>query len=231
MKKFKDDRLGQRSSSSFPPLSNFTNHFTTHFGSPKEWHRGKLPHRNKKSLVQFITFRLADSLPKEVLAELEEKVKQLPEKQSQIELSILRERYLNKGLGSCALQHPEMAEVMMKALQHHDGVKYDLIAWSIMSNHVHVLIKTNDKISKILQSWKSYTGKWALNNNKKYNLGISPKADKFWMPEYWDRFIRDEKHFNNTVKYILNNPKSAGLSCTSVAAFYTGCKVDDFGGI
>ena len=221
MKKY----LGQRSSHSLS--ANYTNHFTTNFGLQKEWHRGKLPHRNKESLLQFVTFRLADSLPKEVLAELEEKVKQLPEKQSQIELRILRERYLNKGLGSCALQHPEMAEVMMKALQHHDGVKYDLIAWSIMSNHVHVLIKTNDSISKILQSWKSFTGKWALKNNTKYNLGISPKADKFWMPEYWDRFIRDEKHFNNTVRYILDNPRAAGLSGDSVAAFYTGCVIVD----
>ncbi len=220
--------LGQRSSNSF----NYANYFTSNFGLQKEWHRGKLPHRNKESLLQFITFRLADSLPKEVLAELEEKVRRLPEKQSQIELRILRERYLNKGLGSCALQHPEMAKVMMEALQYHDDVKYDLLAWSIMPNHVHVLIKTNDKLPKIIQSWKSFTGKWALKNNEKYSLGIAPNADKFWMPEYWDRFIRDEAHYNNTVRYVLNNPASAGLSFGCVACLFTGTSIrglDDLG--
>ena len=29
--------------------------------------------------------------------------------------------------------------------------------------------------------------------------------------EYWDRFIRDEKHFNSAVNYILENPIKAGL--------------------
>ena len=31
------------------------------------------------------------------------------------------------------------------------------------------------------------------------------------MREYWDRFIRDKKHFDNVVEYINNNPVKAGL--------------------
>lgn len=80
-----------------------------------------------------------------------------------------------------------------------------------MPNHVHVLIKAKSDLSKIIQSWKSFTGKWALANNKKFNLGIDSIAKEFWMPEYWDRFIRDGEHFNNAVRYILNNPIKAGL--------------------
>src|SRR6185312_4529588 len=95
-----------------------------------------------------------------------------------------------------------------------------------MPNHVHVLIKANSSLSKIIQSWKSFTGKWALANNKKYNLGIPKDAEAFWMPEYFDRFIRDEDHFNNAIKYILENPKNANLPVVSTAWRFTDCMIN-----
>jgi type I site-specific restriction-modification system R (restriction) subunit len=115
-----------------------------------------------------------------------------------------------------------MAGTMLEALKYHDGEKYNLLAWSIMPNHVHVLIKTKDDLPKIVQSWKSFTGKWALANNRKFNLGIPDDATKFWMPEYWDRFIRDHEHFNNTIRYILNNPAKAKLPKNHTAHIFKG---------
>lgn len=61
---------------------------------------------------------------------------------------------------------------MQNALQHHDGIKYNLLAWCIMPNHVHVLIKANNDLSRIIQSWKSFTGKIALANNERLRLGF-----------------------------------------------------------
>ena len=107
----------------------------------------------------------------------------------------------------------------------HDGDRYNLLAWSIMPNHVHVLIKDNSDLSKILQSWKSFTGKWALKNNKKYGLNIPKDATEFWMSESWDRFIRDGDHFNNTINYILNNPDKAHLPAGSAAYRFRGCTI------
>src|SRR5690606_7880241 len=106
------------------------------------------------------------------------------------------EYWLDKGYGCCALENKEMAQVVQDALFHHNGDWYDLLAWSIMPTHVHVLIKSKADLPKIIQSWKSFTGKWAIKNNKRLNLGIDENAKQFWMPEYWDRFIRDEEHFN-----------------------------------
>ncbi len=63
----------------------------------------------------------------------------------------------------------------------------------------------------------------ATNNrtprNGKAELGLGvpvPRAagatkNQLWMREYWDRYIRDEKHFHATVNYIYNNPVKAGL--------------------
>lgn len=219
--------LGERSSS-FEKIetTNFAQHFTTNFGYPEEWYRRNLPHRNKEGLIQSITFRLADSLPQSVLATLEEELKHLSGEKRDIEKRKKYEYWLDKGLGCCALAHREMAQVMQEALLHHNGEKYDLLAWSIMPNHVHVLIKTKGDLVRIVQSWKSYTGKWAFANNKKYNLGIDKDATQFWMPEYWDRFIRDEDHFNNAVRYIINNPVKADLGKDHIAYLYRGLMLE-----
>ncbi len=214
--------LGKRSSSFG---QNYASSFTKNYGTPEEWHSGNLPHRNKIGLIQFITFRLADSLPQNVLKKIEESLKHLEENKKDSEKRKQYEKFLSLGYGCCAMKHTEMAQVVFEALKYHDGNKYNLLAWSIMPNHVHVLIKTNDNLPKIIQSWKSFTGKWALKNNKKYNLGIQKNASKFWMPEYWDRFIRDEDHFNNTIRYILKNPEKAKLNKESTAYRFIGCTV------
>lgn len=206
--------------------TNYAQYFTKYFGYPEEWHHGDLPHRSKEGLIQFITFRLADSLPQRILKEIETEIKHLSEEERDVEKRKKYQYWLDKGLGCCALANREMAQVVQEALFHHDADKYDLIAWSIMPNHVHVLIKARSDISKTIQSWKSYTGKWAIANNRRYNLGIDKDADEFWMPEYWDRFIRDEKHFNAVVKYILNNPVEANLSKNHVAYLFRGLQLD-----
>ncbi|MDP2238384.1 MAG: HsdR family type I site-specific deoxyribonuclease [Bacteroidales bacterium] len=219
--------LGARSSC-FEQIetTNYAQYFTKNFGYPEEWHRGNLPHRNKEGLIQSITFRIADSLPQSILKEIESEIKHLSEEKRDIEKRKKYEYWLDKGLGCCALANREMAQVVQEALLHHKGDMYDLLAWSIMPNHVHVLIKTTGDLVRIVQSWKSFTGKWALQNNKKFNLGIDKDAKQFWMPEYWDRFIRDEEHFNNAVRYILNNPVKANLPKEHIAYLYRGMQLE-----
>jgi REP element-mobilizing transposase RayT len=220
--------LGERSSrcvdsKRIDEVSNtLLSNFTKTFGTPDQWHTGNLPNRNKPGLVQSITFRLADSLPKEVLAELDEELENLPEDQQNLERRKKIQYHLDQGAGCCALAHPEMANTMLDALKHHDGDRYELLAWSIMPNHVHVLILTDGSLAKIVQSWKSFTGKWAMKHNRKLKLGVPSVAKQFWQNEYWDRFILSEEHFKNAVLYILDNPDKAGLGVGSTAALYTG---------
>lgn len=220
--------LGARSSS-FEHIesSNYAQYFTKNYGIPEEWRKRNLPHRNKDGLIQFITFRLSDSLPQKVLKQIEQEIKHLTDDQKDLEKRKKHQYWLDKGLGCCALAKREIAQVVQDALFHHNGDKYDLLAWSIMPNHVHVLIKTNSDLPRIVQSWKSFTGKWALKNNKKLNLGIDDDAKEFWMSEYWDRFIRDEEHFNNTVRYILNNPVKANLPNDSIAYQFRGSHLSE----
>jgi putative DNA methylase len=77
-----------------------------------------------------------------------------------------------------------------------------------MPNHVHVLIQMMDEpLANIIHSWKSYT---AHEANK-----LLGRKGAFWMPDYFDRYIRDKEHFIATVEYILQNPVKAGLVDTA----------------
>lgn len=179
--------------------------------SRKEWYsRGYLPHRDAKGLLQAVTFRLADSLPKEKLERLEEELTELRETLRGAERRQRIEQWLDAGMGCCALRHPEMASQMRDALRHFDGQRYRLIAWCIMPNHVHVLMETFAPIARIVQGWKSVTARWALTQNEELGLGI-PDSKHLWMRDYWDRYIRNDGHLENVVLYIHQNPVNAGL--------------------
>ena len=39
----------------------------------------------------------------------------------------------------------------------------------------------------------------------------STAKSPLWHPEYWDRYIRNEKHFNDVVDYIHMNPVKVGF--------------------
>jgi hypothetical protein len=100
---------------------------------PKGWHsRGYLPHFDSPEAVQFITFRLADSLPGVI-------------KGLRLDDNILQrlDQELDIGLGACWLQQPEIASLIEGALLHFDEGRYRLLAWCIMPNHVHVVIETS----------------------------------------------------------------------------------------
>ncbi len=101
------------------------------------------------------------------------------------------------------MTHPVIAEDIIDTWRHFAGERYQLCAWVIMPNHVHVVITVmpDHTLAAILQSWKSWTGK-----------GIKAHTGTIrWQRDYWDRYIRDEAHYRKTVSYVLQNPVKAGL--------------------
>lgn len=175
----------------------------------KDWHRRfhSVPHRENKAL-QSITFRLYDSLPKEVIEEIKRKLDIKKEDCNSNQYQRLQQKiaeYEDAGYGQCFLRDERIAAIMQDTLKHFDGERYQLICWCIMPNHVHVLIEVNEgwSLSRIMHGWRSYTA-----NEANRILG---RTGKFWMEEYYDRYIRDDNHLQNTINYILNNPANAGL--------------------
>ena len=169
--------------------------------------RGYLPHYHASHKYQMITYRLADSLPQKILKELKEDYKN-PALEKEHRKYI--EKVLDSGYGSCILQKPEVSQIVVDNWRFFHKKRYDLIAFVVMPNHVHLIIKTyeNFSLSTIVHGWKSFTA----NKISKSLAGWQPAfPGKVWQCDYWDRFIRDENHFEKAVQYIHNNPLKAGL--------------------
>lgn len=163
----------------------------------KGWHsRGYLPHFDSPETIQFVTFRLADSLPRQVVEALRMKA----------EAVHLLDRELDAGLGACWLRSPAIATLVEQALLHFDGDRYRLLAWCLMPNHVHVVIEiaAGTALGDVVGSWKSYTARRA-------NRMIG-RSGPFWHVDYFDRYMRDEAHLQRTIDYVENNPVKAGLA-------------------
>ena len=177
----------------------------------REWYsRGYLPHCDAADLIQFVTYRLADSLPQTKLAELHEELRGLPENERKIARRQRIEQWLDAGMGCCALAHPDVAQYVQHSFLHYHGERYHLHAWCIMPSHVHVLVEPLIELAVIVQGWKSYTARWVLKKKKQLAVKV-PGANRLWMREYWDRYIRDARHYQRAVEYIHDNPVKAGL--------------------
>lgn len=166
----------------------------------KQWHsRGYLPHFDHPSLLQAITFRLADALPRAVLDRLDGESLSSDTRRQRVEA------HLDAGYGECLLKKSAIAELVQEALLHFDGQRYRLLAWCVMPNHVHVVadISPGWPLDGIVHSWKSYTAK-AINH-------MENRTGRLWQKEYFDRYIRDQVHLEAAMAYIYNNPVKAGL--------------------
>lgn len=216
------------------------------FGAPAPTHgarhlgwysRGYLPHYDVGNIYQSITYRLADSMPKSKLDEWKEEYKHLKEKDWNVIKRKKIEAWLNTGYGSCLLQHASCAQLVIDAWKYFDNEHYHLIAWVVMPNHVHVLvyIKEGFPLGQVVGSWKRYTSRrikqlssYRSIHNRTHpmrtisrNEAQNDHPEKLWQRGYWDRFIRDENHFNQTVEYIENNPVAAGLVGTPEAWMFS----------
>ena len=179
--------------------------------------RGYLPHVKREGASYFVTFRLVDSLPKEVLLRFEqehaEALRRLTpkvgsEQVEEIHRELRRkvERHLDQGAGECHLRRPEIAEMVSEALRHFHGQQYLLDDWVVMPNHVHVILwpMPNFGLSEILKSRKRHTARQA-------NLILGRTGETFWQRESYDHWIRNDDEQARIRRYLRLNPVNARL--------------------
>lgn len=178
-----------------------------------------LPHWTRDRSVYSVCFRLADSLPQEVLAQLDEELDALANKQERTgvprsaqeedRFAQLRSERISKlldaGYGKCWLSKDEFAVVVQDQLKHFSPERYRLLAWCIMPNHVHVVLqpRAGFELPAILHSWKSYT---ANQINKRLK-----QEGSFWQAEYYDHIVRHEDELAGLVEYVWLNADTAGF--------------------
>ncbi|NBB78661.1 MAG: transposase [Verrucomicrobia bacterium] len=203
---------------------------------PRGWHsRGYLPHFDSPVHTQHVTVHLADSLPEAAVKRIDQLIDSLPEKERQIERRRRLHEWIDAGHGSCLLREPVLAGIVEGAFHYFDDERYRLFAWVVMPNHFHVLFQPLNgwSMAEIVASWKKFTAteikKWVRANAEIRDPGNAtlpscsasaaganaeirdPGDGPLWHPEYWDRYVRNEKHFRDVIAYIQQNPVKARL--------------------
>jgi len=196
--------------------------------------RGYLPHLESDHAIYFVTFRLADSLPQELLTRLRQERDALDrsssaafqaaassEKSNAGETAALQadqnrarklrailqkaEQCLDDGLGHCYMRDSRIAKIVADTIRHFHGQRYQLLAWCVMPNHVHVIFSPlgEHTLETILHAWKSYS---AHEANK-----LLGRTGHFWQREYFDHLVRHEASLLKITRYVQENPQKAGL--------------------
>jgi valyl-tRNA synthetase len=185
--------------------------------------RRNLPHWQQQGKTYFVTFRLADSLPQEKLAQLEEErakwIEHNPEPWSEDQrrqyydrFSARLDEWLDAGSGSCVLADERVAQILADALRHFDGQRYELGGWVVMPNHVHVLVTPSGEhsLGEILHSWKSFTA-------KKINELLG-QTGQLWQRESYDHIVRNQESLRAVTLYIDENPAKAGIKVAQASS-------------
>ena len=190
---------------------------------------GNLPHWYQPGATYFITFRTADSMPKEV-ADLwyrrrndwllrhginpkaknwQDALRRLSDRlQNEFHATFSREflEHLDKGHGACVLRRRDLAEIVAKSLRHFDGERYLLGDFVVMPNHVHLLVGLlgATEVEAQCYSWKKFT---ATEINRELK-----KTGEFWQSESFDHLVRSPEQFERFQRYIAENGSEAGLT-------------------
>lgn len=189
--------------------------------------QGHLPHWDQEGATYFITWRTADSIPKEVwlrwrddrdawlqshgidpsAKDWRRHVEELSEadRHDFRRFAKALEIELDAGHGECVLKWPDIAEIVTGALRFFNGQRYELGDFVVMPNHVHLLVGSMARkaMLKQVESWKKWS---AIKINE-----VLGRSGRFWQDESFDHLVRNEASFWKFRQYIAENPVKARL--------------------
>lgn len=201
-------------------------------GEDNTYYRRHLPHYQPAEAVFFVTFRLAESLPKKVLKVF-------------IDNPMEKERLFRKGMhGRCRgelpkkyvdgytaflkkakngphwLNDPAIAGLVAKEIHDMDDKLYSLIAFTIMPNHVHMVVDlrgfepkpdlrgvTQNNRFRLTCILRLLKGRTSLGANL-----LLGRSGSFWHHESYDHVVRNGDELRRIIDYVLYNAVVAGLA-------------------
>ena len=213
--------------------------------------RGDLPHWYRPGYAHFVTYRLAGSLPQSVLRELRlERDRRL---QGKVPTGLTREAHrhnvhklmfakydaaLDAADSVCWLANEAVAAVVRENLYHHHGSKYELLAYTIMPNHVHVVLQPFESALQRAVADAASVGRFSdagsvghggefetpdrrsvlsriMHSLKSYTANraneLLGRTGAFWQKESYDHWVRDIEEVERIIAYVAANPVRAGL--------------------
>jgi REP element-mobilizing transposase RayT len=169
------------------------------YSSGVTYYRRKLPHWQPEGIALFVTWRLYGSLPAKTLNGRSEA--------SPGEVFVTYDRFLDKAeTGPLWLKDIRIARMVVNAVQFAESQLklYQLHAFVVMANHVHLLVAPYTALSRITRAVKGYTAREA-------NRTLGKTGQRFWQEESFDHWVRNEEDHRRIVRYIEYNPVAAGL--------------------
>jgi len=193
-------------------------------------YRRKMPHWRVKGSVYFVTFRLADSIPRPLLdqwrtererwfaahglnrslspVEWSKRYEAIPEPvRTAFEREEARKLFLelDRGHGACHLRQPEVARIVADALRFHDSSRLVCGDFVVMPNHVHWLLQPlgEEILEVLLKSVKCFSSR-RINQH----LG---RSGTLWQKESYDHIVRSSDELTRIRTYIINNGAKARL--------------------
>ncbi|MFT5326692.1 MAG: putative transposase [Planctomycetaceae bacterium] len=188
----------------------------------------KLPHWSQAGVVCFITFRMNDSIPSEVLrrwradrigwlvrhgvslhsGNWRQELQQLDEGVRKEFYQQFSQRWhddLDACHGACLLRRPELAAEVEQSFRKFDDDRYEMFDFVVMPNHVHLLaaFAEEDSMLKQCDSWKHFTA-------RQINLKCGTRG-RFWQQDGFDHLVRSAEQFEHFRRYIADNPSKARL--------------------
>ena len=162
--------------------------------SDTDYYRRKLPHLQRAGAVYFVTFRLAGSLPVDVVKKLKENM-QFKYYDNALDLASTGPTWLNDhALAKLVYDH-----IITEAIR-----SYRLDCFTVMSNHVHIVLSPKNPL-RLDEAMRRIKQPTAFHCNQ-----ILERKGSFWQDGSYDRIIRVGE-WERIIRYILNNPVKAGL--------------------
>ena len=162
-------------------------------------YRRRLPHVYSTDRPVFLTWRLHGSLPSH---------RAFPNAAlTSGQAFVAMDRLLDEARsGPLYLRQPALADMVVEAVHFNAEVltHYELHAFAILPNHVHLLLTPRVPLPLLTKSLKNITAKRA-------NALLARTGDPFWQDETFDRDIRTDSEFERIRAYIEENPVRAGL--------------------
>jgi REP element-mobilizing transposase RayT len=178
-----------------------------------------LPHKQETGAVIMISWRQNMTIPQAILdlmQELETAWDQthLP---NESRSALHKQKYFAFDAELPKYNHPDFsltappyAAIIKNALHYYEKRLYRLLAYCLMSNHIHIMIQPipnaqaiTPLIPDIVSRIKSYTA-------KKINEQRGTKGS-VWAHDFYDTMMRNDEHLWHALSYILNNPVKAGI--------------------
>jgi REP element-mobilizing transposase RayT len=175
---------------------------------------GRLPHWEVENGRYFVTMHLAGAIPdqgNERIRAIAAELRRIENPGDDQRLAIHRrifeemEEWLDRAAVVTYLQQPEVATMVMEAIQFRQTRVWNMLEFVVMPTHMHLFFEIGDRsLKRVLEQFKRWTGHEAGKV-----LGLD--GSRFWQDEWFDHWSRSDEEDDRIAKYIRRNPEKAKL--------------------